>query len=156
MSTTETARDELAAGFEGQVIGREDSEYDEARAVFNAMIDKRPLLIARCAGADDVARTIAFARRHDVPLAVRGGGHNGAGLGSVDDGVVVDLSPMRTVVGRRRRPHGPRRRRLHLGRRRPGHATSTASPFRAASSPPPASAVSRSAAASATSPAGTG
>jgi len=97
MSTTETARDELAAGFEGQVIGRDDPGYDEARALFNAMIDKRPLLIARCAGADDVARTIAFARRHDVPLAIRGGGHNGAGLGSVDGGVVADLSQMRTV-----------------------------------------------------------
>jgi hypothetical protein len=97
MSTTETARDELAAGFEGQVIGRDDPGYDEARALFNAMIDKRPLLIARCAGADDVARTIAFARRHDVPLAIRGGGHNGAGLASVDDGVVADLSQMRAV-----------------------------------------------------------
>ena len=61
------------------------------------MIDKRPLLIARCASGDDVARAIAFAKTHDVPLAIRGGGHNGGGLGSVDDGVVADLSLLRSV-----------------------------------------------------------
>ena len=62
------------------------------------MIDKRPALIARCATADDVAAVIRFAREHDLPLAVRGGGHNGGGLGSVDDGVVIDLSPMKAVT----------------------------------------------------------
>ena len=61
------------------------------------MIDRRPALIARCAGPDDVARTIAFARAHDLLLAVRGGGHNGGGLGVVDDGVVCDLSLLREV-----------------------------------------------------------
>jgi FAD/FMN-containing dehydrogenase len=97
MSTTEAARQELSAGFEGEVISQEDSGYDEARALFNAMIDKRPLLIARCASGDDVARAIAFAKTHDVPLAIRGAGHNGGGLGSVDDGVVADLSLLRSV-----------------------------------------------------------
>jgi hypothetical protein len=97
MSTTETARQELAAGFGGELIGREDTSYDEARALFNAMIDRRPLLIARCASGDDVARAIAFAAEHDMPIAIRGGGHNGGGLGSVDDGVVADLSLLRTV-----------------------------------------------------------
>jgi FAD/FMN-containing dehydrogenase len=97
MSTTDTARAELAADFEGEVIGAEDAAFDEARAQFNAMIDKRPLVIARCASAGDVARAIAFARAHDVPLAIHGGGHNGGGLGSVDDGVVADLSPLRSV-----------------------------------------------------------
>src|SRR5947209_4573669 len=67
-------------GFEGQLIGREDPEYDEARKVYNAMIDKRPALIARCAGADDVGRAIAYGRQHALPVAIRGGGHNGAGL----------------------------------------------------------------------------
>jgi hypothetical protein len=97
MSTTEAARQELSASFEGELIGPEDAGYDDARKVFNAMIDKRPLLIARCASSDDVARAIAFAREHDVPLAIRGGGHNGGGLGIVDDGVVADLSLLRSV-----------------------------------------------------------
>jgi FAD/FMN-containing dehydrogenase len=93
----EAARRELGDGFGAGLIGPEDGTYDEARALFNAMIDRRPALIARCASADDVARTIAFARSHDLPLAVRGGGHNGGGLGSVDDGVVADLSALRSV-----------------------------------------------------------
>jgi FAD/FMN-containing dehydrogenase len=85
------ARQELR-GFGGELIGPDEGAYDEARAVYNAMIDRRPALIARCTGAADVARAIAFAQQHDLPLAVRGGGHNGGGLGVVDDGVVVDLS----------------------------------------------------------------
>jgi FAD/FMN-containing dehydrogenase len=100
MSTTasalDSARAELAS-FDDRLIGPDDPRYDEARALFNAMIDKRPALIARCATADDVAAVIRFAREHDLPLAVRGGGHNGGGLGSVDDGVVIDLSPMKNV-----------------------------------------------------------
>jgi hypothetical protein len=102
MSTVATpadeARKELGAGFAGQLIGPGDAEYDEARALFNAMIDKRPALIARCANPQDVASAIAFARSHDLPLAIRGGGHNGGGLGSVDDGVVADLSLLREVT----------------------------------------------------------
>jgi FAD/FMN-containing dehydrogenase len=100
MSTLTTpaqaARDELA-GFRGRLIGPEDGDYDEARAIYNAMFDKRPALIARCAGPDDVARAIGFARDHDLLLAVRGGGHNGAGLGSCDDGVVIDLSLLKEI-----------------------------------------------------------
>src|SRR6476469_1288602 len=94
--TTERARDELG-GFEGELIGPDDAGYDEARAVFNAMIDKRPALIARCTSADEIGPLIAFARRQALPIAVRGGGHNGGGLGSVDDGLVIDLSLLRTV-----------------------------------------------------------
>jgi FAD/FMN-containing dehydrogenase len=90
------ARQELA-GFEGRLIGPDDVDYDEKRKVYNAMIDKRPALIARCGGPDDVARAIRFARDHDLLLAVRGGGHNGAGLGTVDDGVVIDLSLLRDI-----------------------------------------------------------
>jgi FAD/FMN-containing dehydrogenase len=90
------ARHELSV-FQGTLIGPDDGEYGEARKVFNAMIDKRPALIARCATADDVAKAVGFARDHDLPLAIRGGAHNGAGLGTVDDGVVIDLSLLRDV-----------------------------------------------------------
>src|SRR5271154_2416361 len=101
MSTTtnvaQAARAELGAKFAGELVGPEDPSYETARAVFNAMIDRRPALIARCATTADVAETIAFARRHDLLLAVRGGGHNGGGLGVCDDGVVLDLSLLHTV-----------------------------------------------------------
>ncbi len=100
MSTTTTpaaaARAELS-GFDGRLVGPSDGQYDEVRALYNAMIDKRPALIAQCADADDVAATIRFAREHDLPLAIRAGGHNGAGLGSVDDGVVCDLSLLKDI-----------------------------------------------------------
>ncbi|MHC3467847.1 FAD-binding oxidoreductase [Streptomyces sp. 7R007] len=98
MSSTlaQAARRELA-GLCGEVISAEDSGYEQARAVYNAMIDRRPALVVRCADADAVARTIAFTRAHDLPLAVRGGGHHGAGLGTVDGGVVADLSPLKDI-----------------------------------------------------------
>ena len=91
-----TAREELGR-FSGTLIGPEDGEYGEARKVFNAMIDRRPALIARCANPDDVAAAVGFARDHELRLAVRGGSHNGAGLGTCDDGVVIDLSLLRDV-----------------------------------------------------------
>ncbi len=96
MSTLINARAELA-GFGGRLIEPSDADYDEARAVYNAMIDRRPALIARCAGPDDVTRAIEFARRHDLLIAIRGGGHNGAGLGTCDGGVVIDLSPLKDI-----------------------------------------------------------
>ena len=96
-SLKSTAEQELA-GFSGELIGPQDGAYDETRALYNAMIDRRPALIARCTSAGDVAAVVAFAAEHALPLAVRGGGHNGGGLGSVDDGIVIDLRPMHAVT----------------------------------------------------------
>ncbi|WP_369254929.1 FAD-binding oxidoreductase [Streptomyces sp. R35] len=96
ITPAQAARQELA-GFKGQLIGPDDSGYDEARTVYNAMIDRRPALVARCTGAEDVSHVVGFARDHGLPLAVRGGGHHGAGLGTCDDGVVLDLSPLKDV-----------------------------------------------------------
>jgi hypothetical protein len=96
-SAAEAARRELEPQFAGELIGPEDAGYEEARNVYNAMIDRRPALVARAAGPDDVAKLVAFARQRELLLAVRGGGHNGAGLGTCDDGVVIDLSLLREV-----------------------------------------------------------
>lgn len=88
---------ELGPLMRGRVIDRTDPEYDQARSVFNGMIDKSPLAVARCADAADVVAAVNWAREHDVIVAVRGGGHSGPGFGSVDDGLVIDLSPMRGI-----------------------------------------------------------
>ncbi|MEV0318278.1 FAD-binding oxidoreductase [Streptomyces sp. NPDC050658] len=96
MTPAAAARHELME-FKGRLIGPDDAGYDAARAVYNAMADKRPALVARCTDADDVSQVIRFAREHALPLAVRGGGHHGAGLGTCDGGVVADLSPLKSV-----------------------------------------------------------
>src|SRR5690349_13578822 len=96
MTPAEAARRELS-GFQGRLIAPDDADYESARAVYNAMIDRRPALIAQPAGAADAARVVDFARDHELALAVRGGGHNGAGLGTVDGGVVLDLGLRRDI-----------------------------------------------------------
>jgi FAD/FMN-containing dehydrogenase len=88
---------QLSQIFRGGLIGREHPGYDEARKLHNGMIDKRPLLIARCADAADVIAAVNFGREQKLPIAVRGGGHNGPGLGSVEDGLMIDLSLMTGV-----------------------------------------------------------
>ncbi len=88
----------LETGLHGSVVRPGSPEYDEARSVWSGMIDKRPRAVARCADVEDVVRCVDFARRYRWPLAVRGGSHNVAGLATVDDGLVIDLSGMRRVT----------------------------------------------------------
>jgi len=87
----------LASVITGHVVTSESQEYESARLVFNRAFDQRPALIVRCAGVSDVARVLDFAQNHALPLAVRGGGHNRAGFGVCDGGVVLDLSGMNRV-----------------------------------------------------------
>lgn len=84
--------------FSGSALTPSDQGYEEARALWNGVIDKRPAAIARCRTEDQVAEAIGFARAHGVKIAVRGGGHQVAGTGSIDDGLVVDLSEMNEVT----------------------------------------------------------
>src|SRR5918999_1038569 len=84
-------------GFAGTVLTPGDERYDAARAVFNGAIDRRPALVAEVADAHDVAAAIAHGRGLDLPIAVRAGGHSGAGYGVVDDGLVIDVRAMRRV-----------------------------------------------------------
>jgi FAD/FMN-containing dehydrogenase len=94
------------AAFRGRVIRPDDAEYDEARTVYNAVHDRRPALIVRAVGADDVRAATHLAGNHDLPLAVRGGGHSVAGFSTCDDGLVLDLGAMRRIEV------DPERRRL--------------------------------------------
>ncbi|TDD38996.1 FAD-binding oxidoreductase [Actinomadura sp. KC06] len=94
--TTATAPyEELSGVLHGDLIRPGDVEYDAARAVYNAMIDKRPAAIARCRDVVDVISCVRFGRAHGVELAIRGGGHNAGGLGVWDDALVIDLSMLR-------------------------------------------------------------
>ncbi len=86
---------EFKANLRGGVIEPHDKSYDEARKVYNGMIHKKPRLIARCADVADVIRSVNFAREQSLLLAIRSGGHNAGGLGICDDGLVIDLAPMK-------------------------------------------------------------
>jgi FAD/FMN-containing dehydrogenase len=87
----------LAQTFRGDLIASADPRYDQARALYNGMMDKRPGLIARCSNVADVIAAVNFGRQHDLLVAIRGGGHNGAGLGSCDGGLVIDLSRLKGI-----------------------------------------------------------
>lgn len=87
----------LQSQLRGELIRSGDESYDEARKVWNSMIDKKPALISRCASVDDIVASVNFARENEILLAVRGGGHNVAGTAVVDGGLVVDLSAMKGV-----------------------------------------------------------
>ena len=88
---------ELAPAFSGQLLQPADAGYDEARRIHNGLIDKRPAIIARCAGVADVADAVKMARTLNLEVAVRGGGHNVAGRATIDDGLMIDLSPMKGI-----------------------------------------------------------
>ena len=95
MNATEVQ--ELRARFRGELIGKSDPSYDQARKVYNGMIDKKPALIVRCADVADVMAAVKLAGEKKLLLAIRGGAHNGPGLGTCDDGLVIDLSRLRGV-----------------------------------------------------------
>ena len=94
---SEAVVEEFRANLRGQLICPGDDGYDEARSIWNGMIDKKPALIARCAGVADVINSVNFARANDLLVAVRGGGHNVAGNALCNDGIVIDLSPMKGI-----------------------------------------------------------
>src|SRR5512132_4028761 len=88
---------ELGTSLRGQLLQPADAGYDTARRIDNAMIDRRPALIARCAGVADVLSAVRFARKHEVLVSVRAGGHNVAGNAVCDGGLVIDVSPMKGI-----------------------------------------------------------
>ena len=88
----------LASAVKGRVVEAGAPDYDEARALYNGMIDRRPAVIAYCTEEADVAAALGYGVEHGLRIAIRGGGHNGAGLGSVDDGLVIDLSQMNDIT----------------------------------------------------------
>ena len=94
---SETTIKNFKANLRGDLIQRSDERYEEARKLYNGMIDKRPLLIARCVDVADITAAVNFGRDLDLLIAIRGGGHNGPGFGSCDDGLVIDLSMMKSV-----------------------------------------------------------
>src|SRR5262245_44023701 len=89
--------EEFRKSLGGDLLRPGDAGYDPARRLYNAMIDKRPALIARCAGVSDILRAVDFARTHDIPVAVRAGGHNVAGNALCEGGLVIDLTRMRGI-----------------------------------------------------------
>ena len=92
-----TAEARLRGRFRGALLRPGEEGYEEARRVWNGAIDRRPALIARAAGADDVVEAVRFARERDLPVSVRGGGHAVAGHAVVDSGVMIDLSLMKAI-----------------------------------------------------------
>ncbi len=89
--------EELKTQLRGDLVTRDDHKYETSRQVYNAMIDKQPLMIAYCVDITDVQTSVNFARENNLLLAIRGGGHNGGGLGICDDGLVIDLSSIKNV-----------------------------------------------------------
>ena len=94
---TEQSITSFQASLRGKLVTPTDADYDNCRKLYNGMFDKHPALIARCVDVADVISAVNFARANNMLVAVKGGGHNAAGLGMCDDGLVIDLSLMKTV-----------------------------------------------------------
>lgn len=140
MTLDAEAVDGFVEGVRGAVLRPGDPGYDDARAIWNGLIDRRPALIVQCTGAADVVDAVNFAREQNLLLSVKGGGHNVAGNAVNDDGIVIDLSQMRgSTSTRRRRRCGPKA--APPGATATGRRSSSGSRYRAASSRPPASPV---------------
>ena len=105
----ESVVEQFGEGLRGELLRPGDPGYDDARQIWNAMIDKRPALIARCTGAADVMQSVRFARDHGALIAIHGAGHNIAGNAVCDGGIMIDLSLMKTVRV------DPEERRAHVG-----------------------------------------
>ena len=116
--------EELAGSFKGEIIGPDHADYERARLVWNAMVDRRPGLILRCTSTQDVVAAVDVAREHGLPPSVRCGGHNVAGKAMSDGGLTIDLSGLREVTVDPAGQAGAR------GRRAAGSATSTPRPRR--------------------------
>ena len=108
----------FAARVRGDVLRPSDAAYDDARSLWNGMIDRRPALIVRCLGVADVIACVTFAREHGMALSIKGGGHNIAGLAVCDGGLMLDMSLDARRVGRSRRTHGARAGGMPARRRR--------------------------------------
>ena len=123
IDATSAITEALRASMHGDVIDKSHLGYDEARQVWNGLIDRHPTVIARCADTADVVEAVRVARRHRPTVSIRGGGHQVAGTAVCDDGLVIDLSAMRAVhvdpAARTARVQAGR----HVGRRRPRDST---------------------------------
>ena len=130
---------EFEDGLHGELVRPGDDGYDEARAIWNGAHDAHPAVIARCADASDVRHAVGFARSEGLDVAVRGGSHSIPGFSTCDDGIVIDLSPMKGIEVDVDAAHRPRRGRASSGASSTPPPRSTASPPPAAWSRPPAS-----------------
>jgi mRNA-degrading endonuclease toxin of MazEF toxin-antitoxin module len=97
MTQNSKAREELKDSVKGSVLVPDDPDYEDARQIWNAMIDRRPAVIVQCAQADDVPPVVRFARKNGLELSIRGAGHNIAGNALCDNGVTIDFSRMKNV-----------------------------------------------------------
>lgn len=103
---SQTAIETFKADFSGSVMLPDDVQYEETRQIWNAMIDRRPSMIARCSSPDDIVQSLNFVRANDLPFSIRGGGHNIAGNSVCDNGMMIDLSLMKGVLIDQKLHHG--------------------------------------------------
>src|SRR5205085_11559300 len=98
MTLSNAVIDGFKSQFRGEILRPGDGKYDEVRQIWNAMIDRKPGLIARCTSVENVVQAVAFARANNLLVSIRGGGHNIAGNAVCDDGIMIDMSQMKNVT----------------------------------------------------------